>query len=183
MGTGNQIAMTKYYYFIDGYDQVFERTEYICDDEAGSHAQYHELSNQEIEWYLAHPGASAHEVKQLCTDQERGWKEIDLAQHKSNLCGMLSKIAESRIAQLIPQGKIDDALLHLSEQDKTPQDGMEQAYADRIRYYRDLRNTARKEMARVRLAIAAATTHQDAENAYNSHHLMDIKTGKEAWNE
>lgn len=170
-----------YYYFIDGYDKVLLRKEYICDGD-GSHNQYHELSNEQTEWFLAHPTASAHEVKQLCTDQELAWKGISLERYKQVLCGNLSKIAESRMEQLVPHDKMSDALLYLSGL-AGGDASLEEPYKDRVRYYREIRETAKKEMARVRLRIAAATSHKEAEEAYDSHHLMDIKTGKESWNE
>ena len=166
----------KYYYFIDGHDKVFVRTEYICDGD-GQHPQYHELSNQQIEWYLQHPEATAHEVKQLCLDSDMDFAGKDLTEYKSDLCGRLSILTESTISRLIPHDKLADAMLAVQENGEAAPQG----YKDRIRYYHSVREAAKKEMARIRLMIARTSTHKDAEDAYNAQHITDIKTGKEEW--
>ncbi len=182
------MSETSFYYFIDGYDKVFVLKEYLCDDENGAHPQYHALSNQQLEWYLAHPGASAHEVKNLCTDQELFEKGNPLPGYKSRLCGRLSLVATSRMEQLIPRDKLDDALLdwiNLQTGGETELMGTEAAQEvnDRIRYYKDVRQAIKQELARVRLLIASAGTHAEADAAYASCHINEIRTGKEAWDE
>ena len=168
----------RYYYFIKGYDRVFSLDERLCDGD-GHHNQFQELSSQQQEWYLQHPDASAHEVKQLRTDLEQFQEDNPLDQYKASLCIQLSAIAESRIGRLVPQQKLNDAVMGTGTQDANLRAG----YEDRIRYYRDIRDAARKEISRVRLAISSASTHQEAEAAYNSHHLEEIRTGEEAWDE
>lgn len=171
-----------YYYFIDGFDRVFVREEYICDGDL-LHKQYRELSQQETDYFLAHPDATAHEVKQLCSDEELARSALPgLPAYRLELFSQLSELARRQSERLVPQERLSDALHDLlAGTGERIMAGESDARAcnDLLGYYARIRRAIKKEMFRVMLLINQAATHQQADEAFARHRINEIKTGEE----